>query len=90
MHFKEKRLLSFAEFISKIAFLKTIPCPTFNTRYNIEFFSKTLVINEKPFGTIPENNQIALRLLLKLLDIKSIIFCWKALLFDYTLVLISS
>jgi hypothetical protein len=29
-------------------------------------------------------------LLLKLLDIKSIIFCWKALLFDYTLVLISS
>lgn len=88
--FEERRLLSFAEFIARIAWLKTIPCPTFNTRYNLQFFSKTLVINEKPFNTIPMTNQIALKLLLKLLDIKSIIFCWKALLFDYTLVLISS
>ena len=28
--------------------------------------------------------------MLKVMDVKAIIFCWKALLFDYTLVLISS
>lgn len=31
----QRRELSFAELIAKIAFLKTIPCPTFNMRYNI-------------------------------------------------------
>ena len=30
-----RRELSFSELIAKIAFLKTIPCPTFNMRYNI-------------------------------------------------------
>lgn len=90
MSFEERRLASFAEFIARIAFLKTIPCPTFNTTYNIRFFSKTLSIKEQSFAMIPNTNQIALKLLLRILDIKSIIFCWKALLFDYTLVLISN
>lgn len=35
MTLHDRRLLSFSEFIAKIAFLKTIPCPTFNMRYNI-------------------------------------------------------
>jgi hypothetical protein len=90
MSFEERRLASFAEFIARIAFLKTVPCPTFNTTYNIQFFNKTLSIKEQSFATIPNTNQIALKLLLRILDIKSIIFCWKALLFDYTLVLISN
>lgn len=56
MSFEERRLASFAEFIARIAFLKTIPCPTFNTEYNIQFFSKTLSIKEQSFATIPNTN----------------------------------
>lgn len=33
----DRRKFAFAEMIAKIAFLKTIPCPTFNTCFNIEF-----------------------------------------------------
>lgn len=56
LSFEDRRTLSFAEFIARIAWLKTIPCPTFNTRYNLQFFSKTLVIDEKPFNKIPKAN----------------------------------
>jgi hypothetical protein len=87
---QERRTFAFSEFIAKLAFLKTIPCPSFNTKYNIEFHDKTLIIEEGRFNQIPDNNQIAIKLLFKILDIKSIFFCWKALLFDYSLVLISS
>lgn len=47
--FADRRKFAFTELVAKIAFLKTIPCPTFNTKFNIEFHEKTLVINEKDF-----------------------------------------
>ena len=41
---EKDRLLAFADFASHLAFLASIPCPTFNTRYHVEFFGKTLTI----------------------------------------------
>jgi len=82
--------MAFADFLAKIAFLKTIPCPSFNTKFNIELHQKTLIIEEGSMNHIPNNNDIAMRLLFQILDVRSIFFCWKALLFDYSLVLISN
>ena len=61
--FLDRRKMAFADFIAKIAFLKTLPCPSFNTKFNIELHNKTLVIEEGPFNAIPNNNDIALKLL---------------------------
>jgi len=82
--------LAFAEFISHLAFLKTIPCPSFNTIYNIKFFNMPLQIVERPFNEIPNKNKRAIEILFDILDVNTILYCWKALLFDKTLVLISS
>ena len=41
--------LAYAEFLAHLAFLATIPCPTFNTKFNIEFFNKTLIIEEPSY-----------------------------------------
>ena len=87
---EDDRKLAFADFLAHIAFLKTVPPPCFDMRYNIEFFTKTLIIDELPFHNIPNKNQIAIKVLFDILDIRSILYCWKALLFDCSLVLISS
>lgn len=86
----ENKFLAFADLISHIAFLKTIPCPTFNAKLMIEFYNKTVEITEKDYRKIPHRNTIAIRTLFDVLDIKSILYMWKALLFDKTLILIST
>ena len=48
--------LAFAEFLAHLAFLMSIPCPTFNTRFYIEFFDKTLTLAEPNFDEIPDKN----------------------------------
>ena len=53
---ENRRDISFADFIAHIAFLKTIPCPTFNQKYNIEFFNKTLIVDEGALDEIPDHN----------------------------------
>lgn len=35
LSFENRRKLAFADFLAHLAFLKTIPCPSFNTKYNI-------------------------------------------------------
>ena len=87
---KADRQLAFADFLCHIAFLSSIPCPTFNTRYHIEFFDKTLSFSEPNYDEIPDKNQLAIRVLFDMLDVRTILYCWKAILFDHTLVLISS
>jgi len=52
----EDQQLAYADLVSHLAFLKTIPCPSFNTRYNIEFLGKTLVINEGQYHELPNKN----------------------------------
>ena len=48
--------VAFADFLAHIAFLSTIPCPDFNTVFNIEFLGKTLILKENPFHQIPDKN----------------------------------
>ena len=86
----EHKFLAYAEFIAHIAYLKTIPCPSFNTRFNIEFLGKTLIVNEQMFHKVPNKSQVSIQVLFDILDVTTILNCWKALLFDYTLVVISS
>ena len=81
--------VAFADFLAHIAFLSTIPCPDFNTVFNIEFMGKTLILKENPFHQIPDKNQTALRVMFDILDVRTIMYCWKALLFDTSLILIS-
>ena len=86
----DNKQLAFADFIAHIAFLKTLPSPTFNSRFNIEFFQKTLIIDEQQFFKIPNKNNIAIETMFEILDIRSILYMWKAMIFDSTLVLIST
>ncbi len=86
----KNRHLAFADFLCHLAFLISIPCPTFNTRYHIEFFGKTLQLKEPNYDEIPDKNELSIRLMFDMLDVKTIMYCWKAILFDHTLVLISS
>jgi hypothetical protein len=76
--------------MAHLAFLKTIPVPTFNTMYNIEFLGKTLTVNEGVFHDVPNKNKLPIQVLFEVLDVKTILNCWKAVLFEYTLVVISS
>ena len=52
----DNRELAFADFLSHLAFLSSIPCPTFNTRYHVEFFKKTLTFQEPYYDEIPDKN----------------------------------
>ena len=86
----DNKTLAYADFIAHLAFLKTIPVPTFNTMYNIEFLGKTLKLNEGVFNDVPNKNKTPIEVLFEVLDVKTILECWKAVLFEYTLVVISS
>jgi hypothetical protein len=55
----------------------------------IEFREKTLILNEPSLFSIPNRNHIALETLFEILDIRSILYMWKAMLFDCSLILIS-
>lgn len=76
--------------LAHIAFLKTLPCPSFNTKLNISFFKKQFIIDEMDYMEIPHRNSIAINMLFNVLDVRSILYMWKALLFDCHVILISS
>lgn len=76
--------------IAHIAFLKTVPCPSFNSRFQLHFNNKMLIINEEEYNKIPNRNTIAIETLFDIIDVNSIIYMWKAMLFDCTPILISS
>ena len=88
-HFLSNQCLAFSDFLAHIAFIRTVPAPSFNTHYRIEFMDKTLLIDEGRFDELPNKSHIAIKVLFDILDVRSIIYCWKALLFDHSLVLIS-
>ena len=75
--------------MANVTFLSTLPCPTFNTRFHIEFLGKTLMINEPNYDAIPDKNQKAISVLFDVLDLRTIIHCWKAMLLEKTVVLVS-
>ena len=53
---QKNRVLAFADFLCHLAFMASIPCPTFNTRYHVEFFGKTLTMAEPNYNEIPDKN----------------------------------
>ena len=86
---QSNELLAFSDFIAHIAFLASLPSPTFNTLFQIEFLGKKLTIDEPMYDRIPDKNQDAIKVLFDVLDLRSILYCWKAILLGKTLILIS-
>ena len=83
------RCMSFAEVITHMAFLRTIPAPVFNSQVNISFMDRLLCIKENSFNEIPHKSMDAIKILVECLDFSSILTCLKALLFDKTLIMFS-
>ncbi len=90
-----KNFIAFADLVANIAFLKTIPAPPFNSIYNIQMLPvikdnmvvpnalHTFTLKEDGFGdSLPNRSLTAIKVLFDVLDVRSIIYCWKALLFD--------
>ena len=83
------RCMAFAEVITHMAFLRTIPAPVFNSQVNISFMDRLLCIKENSFNEIPHKSVDAIKILVDCLDFSSILTCLKALLFDKTLIIFS-
>lgn len=86
----QDKKLAFSDVLLHVAYLRTLPAPSYNSKMLVEFRSKTLILQEKSLNRIPHRNTIAIETLFEILDVRSILYMWKAMLFDYTLVLISS
>lgn len=43
----QDKFLAFADMLTHLAYLKTIPCPSFNTAANVEFYKKTILLDER-------------------------------------------
>jgi len=86
----QDKKLAFADLLAHVAYLRTLPSPSLNTKMLIEFRSKTLIVEEQSLYSIPHRNSIAISTLFEILDLRSILYMWKAMLFDMSLVLIST
>jgi hypothetical protein len=85
----QDKLLAFADMLTHVAYLKTIPCLSFNSAANIEFYKKTILLEELNYYSIPNRNTIAIATLFEILDVRSILYMWKAMIFDCSLIFIS-
>jgi hypothetical protein len=45
-YLKLNKHFAFADMLAHLAFLKTLPCPSFNTQLNITMYKKNFLINE--------------------------------------------
>ena len=45
--------LAYADMLAHLAYLKTLPCPSFNTKMNIGFYNKQFIVNEQEYFNIP-------------------------------------
>ena len=83
-------MFAFANMLAHVSFLATLPAPSFNTRFHINLYDKLHTIDESADNELPHRNDQAILILFKVLDTKSILYCWKAILLNKTLVLIST
>jgi hypothetical protein len=81
--------IAFAEVIAHIALLRTIPAPVFNSEVNLLFFDTFINIKENSFNELPHKNQNSIKILIEVLDFRTILKCIRGLLFDYTLIVMS-
>jgi len=84
------KMMAFADMLAHVAYLKSIPSPAFNSRHQICFYRKLVIIDEQEYFKVPNRSTIAIETIFDILDIKTILYMWKAMLFDCTLVLIST
>lgn len=81
--------MAYADLITHIAFLRTIPAPVFNSEVNILFMNQTFNFKENMFNQLPHKNQECIDKLIDCLDFHTILLCIRALLFDRTLIVFS-
>ena len=81
--------MAFAELITNIAYLRTIPAPVFNSELIIDFMGANLELKENHFNELPHKNKDPMRVLIECMDFQSILTCVKALLFEKTLIVFS-
>lgn len=62
-HIRLNKHFAFADMLAHLAFLKTLPCPSFNTQLNITLYKKNFLINELEYKKIPQRNSIAIQTL---------------------------
>jgi hypothetical protein len=56
----DHKKFAFADMLAHIAYLKTVPCPSFNTSLNLKLYNKQFQLNEQEYFTIPQRNSIAI------------------------------
>jgi hypothetical protein len=83
-------MMAYSELIQHIALLRTIPAPVFNSEINLHFNDILINLKENSFNELPHKNQYAIRTLMEVLDFKTILTMLKAMLFDKTLIVMSS
>ena len=81
--------MAYADLITHIAFLRTIPAPVFNSEVNILFMEEVFHFKENKFNQLPHKNKECIDKLIDCLDFNTILMCIKALLFDRTLIVFS-
>jgi len=60
--------MAFAEVITNISYLRTIPAPVFNSQVNILFMDMKLNLKENHFNEIPHKNMYSIKVLIECLD----------------------
>ena len=84
------QMMAFTEMLQHIAMLRTIPAPVFNSEINLHFNDLLINLKENSFNELPHKNQYAIKILMEILDFKTILTCIKAVLFEKTLIVMSS
>ena len=85
------RIGGFAEIISAIAFVFTMPVPPYHTELTVQLSDDAqLVFTESRANELPHKNVRPVKVLFERLDVSSVLHCWKALLLDRKLILLSS
>jgi len=49
--------------LAHLAFLKTLPCPSYNTLMEIGFYKSKFKIDEKKYSLVPHRSSIAIQML---------------------------
>lgn len=83
------RCMVFAELVTHLAFLRTIPAPVFNSEVSLVFCGKAMSFKEESLSCVPMKNHQCVRILTECLDFQTILTCVKALLFDMNLIVFS-
>mmetsp|Transcript_30244 Transcript_30244/g.46247 ORF Transcript_30244/g.46247 Transcript_30244/m.46247 type:complete len:158 (-) Transcript_30244:5867-6340(-) len=82
-------VMSFADIISHVAFLRTIPAPIFNSDISINMMDSIINLKENSFNLLPHKNSDSIKILIECLDFHTILKCIKGLIFDKTLIVFS-